>query len=135
MSDLFVGKWQLRETNYENGQPPREGMYSIETERNGYQVTMDWITIDGEPMRREYFAVPNGEPYPLRTPEVEGGSMSMTRVDERTLDSVVTLNNKIVSHARRVLSEDGNIMTVIQSTSTPDGNTFQNVSVYARMPD
>lgn len=135
MTDLFVGKWELRESDYENGEPPQNATYAIEYERNGYLVKMDWLTADGEPMRAEYFAVPDGEQYPLDNPQAENSTMSMVRVDEHTLDSTVKRGGEITAHTRRVLSEDGSTMTITQSTSTPDGNTFKNVSVYARIPD
>ncbi|MCI0709770.1 MAG: hypothetical protein L0154_06360 [Chloroflexi bacterium] len=135
MADLFVGKWQLREADYESGQPPREAAYIIEHDHNGYCVKMDWLTDDGEHIRAEYFAIPDGEQYPVDNPAAVDNTMSMVRIDEKTLDSTVKQNGDVVAHARRVLSKDGNIMTITQSTSTLDGNTFQNVSVYVRVPE
>lgn len=135
MADLFVGKWQLREADYESGEPPREATYTIDHDRGGYCVQMDWLTEDGEAMRAEFFAIPDGKQYPVDNPAAEDNTMSMVRVDERTLDSTVQQNGDVIAHARRMLSRDGNTMTITQSTSTPDGNTFQNVSVYARVPE
>ena len=135
MADLFIGKWLLREADYESGQPPREAAYKISHDHSGYCVEMDWLTDEGEHMRAEYFAVPDGSQYPVDNPAAEDNTMSMVRVDEKTLDSTVKQNGDVVAYARRVLSEDGNTMTIIQSGPTSDGATFNNVSVYVRVPE
>ena len=78
-----------------------------------------------------YDAIPDGNYYP--TDPVTGvDTMSMTRVDNHTLDSDARKDGIVVAYATRILSADNNTMTVKQSGKTPDGQEFTNTSVYIR---
>lgn len=115
MTDPFIGKWEMdAELNvYESGRPPVSGLYIIEATAQGYHIAMHWRTVDGDDRSAEYGAIPDG-------------------VDDRTLDSDAKAGGKVVSYARRVLSEDGQTMTITQSGTTAEGQSFNNVSIYRR---
>jgi hypothetical protein len=131
--DPFVGQWLLDppQSRYELGEPPASGRYHIQPDGDGYLVTMEWETPEGERHKASYRSVPDGIDYPYENPAV-AETVSMTRVDERTLDSTSKKGGQIIAHARRVLSLDGRTMTVTQSGLTPDGTRFANLSVYKK---
>jgi hypothetical protein len=131
-ADLFVGTWQLdpMQNKYEFGDPPQQGLYIIEPNGTGYLVTMKWTNTAGKALEMQYEATPDGVEYPANAPGVD--TMSMTRVDERTLDSAAMAGGQVIAYGRRVLSEDGQTMTITQSGKTPDGKEFSNLSVYVR---
>ena len=133
--DRFLGTWEMQPTqnNYQLGDPPVNGTYTIaeNPDGEGYLVTMAWTTLDGRDVEMSYTAVPDGVDHPYENPAV-ADTVSMTRVDENTLDSDAKIGDKVTAYARRVLSADGQTMTVTQSGPTPDGGWFENVSVYVR---
>jgi hypothetical protein len=124
--DLFVGTWQLdpMQNKYEFGDPPQQGQYIIVPHEAGYLVTMKWTNPAGKALEMQYEATPDN------TPGVD--SMSMTRIDEKTLDSAAMAGGQVIAYGRRVLSQDGQTMTITQSGKTPDGREFSNLSVYVR---
>jgi len=136
MTDAFLGTWIMQpELNeYEFGTPPQQGSYIIETDGEGYLVTMDWITADDNKMNISYNAIPDGKEYPT-DPATGVDTMSMTRISDKVLDSDAKKDGAIVAYATRILSEDENTMTVKQSGKTPDGQKFVNTSVYVRDSD
>jgi len=119
------------ENRYEAGQPPRSGSYTIEPEGDAYLFTMAWINAEGQPFEMEYRTTPNGIAYPYENPAV-ADTVRTTRVDTYTLDTETTKDGKVIATGRRVLSPDGQSMTITQSGSGPDGTAFTNLSVYRR---
>ena len=133
MQDDFLGTWQMLpdQNDYQLGDPPQQGLYTIEADGDGYKITMQWVTADNEEKQASYNSIPDGKRYPT-DPATGVDSMSMTRVDEKTLDSDAMKDGVVVAYATRILSDDGSTMTVKQSGKTPDGQDFTNTSVYIR---
>ncbi|MBE2221862.1 MAG: hypothetical protein IAF02_09995 [Anaerolineae bacterium] len=131
--DPFLGIWQLipEKSIYEHGDPPIAGNYTIELHGDGYLVTMQWETYYGSWSEMSYTAVPDGQDHPYEDPTI-ADTISMTRIDEHTLDSDAKKGGHVVSYARRTLSNDLREMTVVQSGSLPGGGTFNNLSIYRR---
>lgn len=130
--DPFVGIWTLDpdESDYQFGEPPASGTYTLEADGDAYNVTMIWTTVDGKPMEASYSSVPDGMEYPYDSPAVD--TVSMTRVDAYTLDSASKKDGQVIAYARRELSDDRQSMTITQSGTTPEGDPFANVSVYRK---
>lgn len=133
MTDAFLGTWQLdpEQNNYQFGDPPQKGLYIIKIKDEGYLVTMKWTNTAGNDLEMDYEGIPDGVQYPTDAPHVD--TMSMERVDEKTLDSSAFVGDTRIAFGRRELSDDNNTMTVTQSGKTPDGDEFANVSVYHRV--
>lgn len=145
MPDPFLGTWILQadQSDYQFGDPPAAGTYTIapaadgEHDGAGYLVTMAWTDAAGQAHELSYFGIPDGQTHPFAAPDPEKSPVdatSMTRVDERTLDSASFKAGKQIAHARRHLAPDGRTMTVTQSGTTPAGKPFANVSTYRRQP-
>lgn len=131
--DPFIGLWQLNPqgSQYEFGQPPQRGRYHIQAEGDGYLITIEWTTAEGQSHRLSYHGIPDGQEYPSDNPAV-ADTVSMTRIDPRTLDSTSKKAGHIVGYARRSLSEDGQTMIITQSGTTPEGQEFSNLSIYEK---
>jgi hypothetical protein len=132
-SDLFTGTWELDPSRcrYEEGAPPRAARYVIAREPFGYVFRATWQTEEGQEEEVAFCGVPDGTRRPL-VPPGEVDALSLVRVDERRMDSTAYAKGEVVSHAARVLSEDGRMMTVVQTGGRPPGKKFRNVSVYRR---
>jgi len=132
MTDAFLGTWILDadQNDYTFGPEPQAGTYVIAAQDAGYHITMAWTTPAGEAHEMAYDGTPDGKRYPADAPGFD--AMSMTRVDDHTLDSAAYVGEQRIAYARRVLSADQQTMTVTQSGNKPDGTAFTNTSVYQR---
>ena len=133
MSDLFLGSWRLvpEVSLYEFGDPPRSGDYTLAAEGDVLHVSIAWVDAQGEPGHTEYGGPMDGSEIPV---DDEGSPvLTLHRVDERTLDSAVRLAGKQVAGARRVASEDGALLAVVQTGRTPEGQPFRNFSLFKRV--
>lgn len=129
----FLGDWKLdpARSNYQSGQPPQSGLYRIEPEDNGLKITMDWVDAAGKSYQMSYFGIVDGKDYPYHdNPAVD--AFSMTLVDSNRLDSAAKKDGRVVAHASRVLSADGQSMTVTQSGTDAAGQTYRNISIYLK---
>ena len=131
--DAFLGHWEMdpAENRYEAGQPPLAGSYTIEPEGHAYLFKMAWTNAEGQPFQMEYRTTPDGVAYPYENSAV-ADTIKTTRVDEFTLDTETTKDGKVIATGRRVLSPDGQTMTITQSGLRPDGTAFTNLSLYRR---
>ena len=133
-NDLFLGTWQLQpeQSKYELGQPPLEGLYNISREEGGYVFEIAWKTTEGQQFEISFSGIPDGQQYPYENPQI-AEALSMTRVDEFTLDSESFKDGKRIAHARRDLIENGRGLRVTQTGERPDGAFFSNVSYYRKL--
>ncbi len=132
-TDPFFGTWKLDPTQcaYEFGLPPQSGLYRIEPEGTGLTFTAEWITPEGQPAHVVYHGIPNGQDHPSGHPAV-ADTIATTRVSARQLDTAAKKDGRIVYLATRVLSPDGQTMTVTQSGTTPHGQPYRNVAIYRK---
>ncbi len=133
--DAFLGIWVLdpARSDYEFGQPPKSGVYHISTDGERYRMDIAWTDQADQEFEVSYEAIPDGVEYPYEAaPAADRVSVSMTRVDERTLDSASFKDGKQIAYARRVLSADGTFMTITQSGLDGHGREYSNLSVYEK---
>ena len=77
-----------------------------------------------------------GAPQPL--PGAEGAppgapdALTLTRIDDRTLDSAALRGGEVIAWARRVASRDGALLAVVQEATGADGRRTRNFQVYRR---
>lgn len=135
MADPFIGTWELdpAQSDYQLGTPPQTGLYRIApgADGTGYMISMTWTDAQGRESYAAYTAMPDGVQYAYENTEV-ADFISMTRLDERTLDSAIYKDGKRIAYSVRVLSEDGQTMMISQTGFAPDGSPFDNRSVYVR---
>ena len=135
-SDLFLGKWELipELSLYAMGAPPAAGLYVIERVPTGIAVRVEWTMQPGDPTRSTAFGGPDDgsvQAMPTGAPGPDG--FSLQRVDARTLDSSAFREGKVIAYARRVASHDGQLLSVVQESNTPDGKSIRNFQVYRRV--
>lgn len=137
MTDAFLGIWELdpAQSQYQFGQPPQASLYRIAPGANnsGYMISMSWTDSQGREAYAAYIAMPDGVEYPYENSDV-ADTISMTRLDERTLDTAIFKNGECIAYSLRQLSDDGGVMRIVQSGFVPDGSRFDNYSVYVRQP-
>lgn len=135
-TDLYIGSWQLvpELSLYEFGTPPASGRYEIEHTDGGVQVRVRWTMLPNGPEQSTAFGGRvDGVPQDIPTAsESAPDAFSLTRVDERTLDSAALRAGAVVAYARRVASADGALLAVVQEGQQPSGSRFRNFQIYRR---
>lgn len=131
--DPFLGIWHLipDQSRYEFGQPPASGTYILTANETSYTFTIQWTTADGQAMNATFDGIPDGQQYPYENPAI-ADAISLTRVNDRQLDSATFKNGQQIAHATRVLSANEQTMTITQTGQMPDGTPFSNISFYQR---
>jgi hypothetical protein len=133
--DAFLGTWVLdpAQSRYQFGQPPKSGSYKISARGNRYHTDIQWTDQTDRAFEASYDAVPDGVEHPYENPAV-ADAVSMTRINAYTLDSASVKDGQRIAYARRVLSEDGQIMTITQSGVNTQGDSYVNLAVYVKQP-
>lgn len=133
MSDhLYLGRWELvpELSLYASGETPRQGTYVLEATADGVSVTIEWVDAEGEAGAATYGGPIDGSEIELEAPG--NPRLTLTHVDETTLDSAVFVDGAEVAWAQRRASRDGELLAVVQSGRTPAGEPFRNFQVYRR---
>ena len=136
-ADRFIGRWELipEMSLYAVGEPPAAGLYVIEEPVPGtMQFRVTWRMHGDQEDRSTGFAGPSDGSRTGLPVTVAGApdALTITRVDERTLDSAALRGEERVAYARRVVSTDGALMAVVQEAVTPSGDRLRNFQVYRR---
>lgn len=79
----------------------------------------------------EYSAKPDGQEHKV-IGTIVADSVSLSRIDSRTLKEHWKENGKVVATVLRTVSADGARMTATVTGVTPQGDSFENVFVYRR---
>ena len=119
----FEGSWRLlpEQSVFEQGGAPESGTYRIAAMPGGLAFNLDFIDFRGVDRHLEFRLLWDSD-----TPA------SLELVDERTLNTSIERDEVVVSHATRVLSEDGTRMEIVERGFTPDGKPFVNRAAYRR---
>jgi len=57
-------------------------------------------------------------------------SITIKRINDHTAEGTLKKSGKVVSNARRVVSQDGKVMTLTLTGTNPKGEKVHNVFVY-----
>lgn len=135
-TDLYLGTWDLipELALYEYGPKPAACVYEIQCVEGRVQARLTWTTETGEEQSASFGGPADGTPQPMPEGTPKGGpdAFTLTRVDERTLESSALWDGEVVATARRVASADGKLLAILQVGPRPEGVRFRNFQVYRR---
>ncbi len=132
MSDAYEGLWHLvpELSHYETGDPPKSGTYRITNKVDAVFFEINWIDAAGNAS-----AIQFGGPLDADVPIEDQPGLTharYTRVDGQRLQSSSFNGETLVAFADRRVSDDGQLMSVLQRISLPDGSTNAIFQVYRR---
>jgi hypothetical protein len=138
--DPFVGIWKLDSgrSKFTTGDPSiMLGTMQIETQGNGLKSTASGANGEGFASDFTFTCSLDGTPckilasMPLRGANAVD-TISLRRIDDHTITATGTNKGKPVYNDRRVVSADGNTMTVTRDGTTPDGKKYRSTLVLLR---
>src|ERR1700704_5655834 len=134
-SDLFTGTWKLnpQKSSYPRGACPKRMGIVMEPAGEGVHYRSETTYANGNSTRSEYSA-----DYSGREAIVTGSAglllpVSLKRVDARTVIARYTRGLQIVAPSRRVVSNDGKLMTVTTTSPDQSGTSVTSVGVYEKV--
>ena len=130
----WFGTWQLnsqKSTASPGPLPYRRGTWAIEASGSDVKMVYDLVGVRGGVTHMEWTGRFDGKPYRLQGPDAIV-DYAYTKVDDRTLDLVVSLDGAPAVRGRVTLSPDGHSITATTSSRNPRGEPISTSSVYDR---
>ena len=138
MADLFLGRWELvpELSIFQRGTPPESGLTVIQLQGTMCHVAISWRAPGDEGDQHLGFACPitgeiqRSDAAPAGVPN----GFSLTRVNERTLDSHAYIDSELVMYSRRVTTTDGTLLATTHHQNLPNTPQSTNYQLYRRLP-
>lgn len=129
----FLGTWGLipESCSYEQGDPPRAGMYRIFERDDRLVLGVEWTAADGSSDAVELAGIPDGVPRPFAGGDAID-SLAVELVSPRDLRARGLWDGQELMVAQHQLDDTGQAMRVTQLLRFADGSRLANVSVYRR---
>jgi hypothetical protein len=132
--DAWFGTWTLNlaKSIYVPGPPPyARAQYVIEPWKGAIKVTYDMVYPRGGTTHWEWTGTFDGQPYPLQGVD-EYVTYAYQRVDDRTYDVVVRIDDRAAGVSRVTLSMDGTTITTTTSGKDASGHVVTTTTVYEK---
>jgi hypothetical protein len=132
-SDPFVGTWRLNpaKSTYSPGPTPKSITSIYEAAGKGYKVS---VTNESATGKTQYSYATNldGKDSMVTGTNPNGDTVTVRRIDARTLEVVSKSGGKVTTTQRNVLAADGKTRTVTTTGTDPKGQKVNNVGVFER---
>jgi hypothetical protein len=132
-SNPRLGTWKLNveKSKYNPGPAPQSNTMKIEAAGEGEKATTEGVNAAGTATKTEYTAQYDGKDYPM-TGSQNADTVSLKRIDARTMERTDKKGDKVVLTSTRVISEDGKTMTVTTKGTNAQGQAVDNVTVWEK---
>lgn len=129
--DAIIGTWKLNvaKSKYDPGPAPKSGTVKYEASAGGIKRTGETIEADGKKTSFEYTAKFDGKDYPV-TGSALFDSIAVKSINDHTAEATLKKGGKAVRSAKREISHDGKVMTIIMTGTNEKGEKIHNKAVY-----
>jgi len=127
------GKWEFipELSFYEHGEPPQSCLYEISVDGFNVNFKLSWVQTNGEKIAIEFGGIADSIPKPVESPQ--GAEASYSTISDYILESRMFIVGTEMAYAKRVVSSDGKLMSVLQVNTTPSGEKVRITQVYRRI--
>ena len=134
-NDASVGTWRLNlaKSSLSPGPAPRNETVVIEESEDGFKFSAKGVDAKGDPTTTNYTATYNGANAPVSITgpgSQDYDAISVKRLDARKAEGVLKKGGKVVQTYSRVVSRDGDTMTITTTGTNAAGQRVINVAVY-----
>lgn len=126
----LIGTWKLNVAK--SKAPFKSGTSVIEAAGNGIKFTVDLVGTDGSKSHWGFSAPMDGKDVPVTGDSPYGDTVSVTRVDERTLQIVGKYKGKPTTTHVITVSADGKTRTSTAKGIDKTGKPVDSVSFYEK---
>ena len=129
--DPLAGTWELNlaKSKYSPGPPPQSETRTYEVTGQQVKMTADRINDKGETVVYTFTANHDGKDYPY-TGHPLHDTISLTPVDDFTVNFTHKKAGKISGTGTRVMSKDGKTMTISFNGTNPKGEPIEVIFVF-----
>ena len=133
-SDSRMGTWKvnLAKSKFDPGPPPKTQTLEFEPSGDGFKMTNDGVSAQGQPTHTEVVARFDGKTYVVTGNPIGPISRVYKRLDARTVESQDAVNNKLSFKRTESVSADGKTMTVTTIGPNTEGRMVNSVAVYEK---
>ena len=131
--DARMGTWKLNvaKSKYSPGPAPQSVTMKVEAAGQGEKSTTEGVNAAGTATMTEYTANYDGKDYPM-TGSQNADTVSLKRIDARTMERTDKKGDKVALTSTRVVSEDGKTMTVTTKGTNAQGQAVDNVTIWEK---
>ena len=131
MKDPVFGTWilNLAKSKYQPGPPPKSQTRTYEPHADGVHAVIKTVEADGRVTAIEYTAKYDGVDY-LITGNPDWDVITLKRVSAYGAEATLSHAGNEMGHARRVVSRDGNTMTITLHAQVEGKPVVDNVAVF-----
>jgi hypothetical protein len=133
-NDPFVGTWRLNlaKSKYSPGPGPKSTTSTYETAGKGYKVSVKTEPASGPTQQWSYTSNLDGNDATITGNNPNADTVSVKRIDARTLEIVNKKGGKVTTSQTNVVSVDGKTRTVTTTGVDAQGRKVNNVAVYEK---
>jgi hypothetical protein len=136
-TDASIGTWRLNlvKSSYNPGPAPKSNTVTIEPSGDGVKVTAKGVDGEGKPTGVSYTTAYDGKDIPVSlTGSEDYDAISVKRLDARKVEGFRKKGGRVVQTYSRVVSKDGDTMTITTTGTNAAGQRVINVAVYDKVP-
>jgi hypothetical protein len=131
-ADPVIGKWKLNwERSHSADAAPKSAIRRYRKSKVGVRVSEIWVDAAGKRTNLDYTANYDGKDYSIVSRK--GGTVAFTRHDGNIAEGVSKLSGKVVYAFKRIVSKDGNTLTIEMAKTDSAGKAFTEVLVYDKV--
>jgi hypothetical protein len=132
--DAFLGTWKLdlAKSKFNSGPPPKSTTVKFEAWQDGYKVTFDTITAQGQTTHREAIFRFDGKEHPVPG-AAHPTTLEYRRINSRAIEVLMRVDGKVTVRTGNVVSPDGKTRTVTETRINAQGQTSSNRVVFTRV--
>lgn len=129
--DAIIGTWKLNvsKSKFEPGPAPKSATVTYAASDGGIKRTGESIEADGKTTSFGYTAKYDGKDYPV-TGSSLFDSIAVKSINDHTAEATLKKGGKVVRTAKREISHDGKVMTIIMTGTNEKGEKVHNKAVY-----
>jgi hypothetical protein len=132
--DPFVGTWRLNaaKSKYTPGPAPKSITSTYEAAGKGYKVSVKNEPASGPVQQYSYTTALDGTDVPITGNNPNADTISVKRIDARTLEIVNKKGGKVTTTQKQVVAADGKTRTVTTTGTDAQGQKVNNVAVFEK---